>query len=105
MNYIQKRELENKLLDLIEDFHLVNIIDLIDFLKLFGGEYGITNINDVNDVVGDNVDTFRMYFDSNYQLGYRAKYATTINTETGEINIGLAEKAEMESAKDEQNKE
>lgn len=67
----QKREMKNLLLNIIRKNHLVNVIHLLDFIELHGDEYGITNISDVNDVVTANASGFRLYFDANYQDGYR----------------------------------
>ncbi|HAT4309612.1 TPA: replication protein RepB [Clostridium perfringens] len=97
----QKRELKNMLLGIIRKHHLVNVVDLMAFIEVSGEQFGISNINDVHDVVSANSSAFRLWFEGNYQCGWRAKYATTFDHETGEIKIGLAEKAEMESAKDE----
>ncbi|EJT6503098.1 replication protein [Clostridium perfringens] len=97
----QKRELKRELLKLVDEFCLVSFKELMAFLRLRGKEFGIDKLNDVIDIVSSYPGIFRLAFDSNYQHGYRPKYANTVNTETGEINIGLAEQALMESAKDE----
>lgn len=80
----QKRELKNLLLDIIRKKHLVNVIQLIDFIEVNGAEYGIENINDVNDVVTSNASGFRLFFDANYQNGYRHNNSL-VDGETGEI--------------------
>lgn len=80
----QKRELKNLLLDIICEKHLVNAIHLINFIKKNGGEYGITNIKDVSDVLTSNASGFRLFFDANYQIGYRYN-GSLINIDTGEI--------------------
>ncbi|EGO7794233.1 replication protein RepB, partial [Enterococcus faecalis] len=80
----QKRELKNQLLQIIRKKHLVNVLHLLDFLEKNGSEYGITNLNDVNDVVTSNASGFRLYFDANYQDGFRRE--RKINRETGEIS-------------------
>lgn len=80
----QKRELKNLLLDIIRKNHLVNVIHLLDFLEINGAEYGIDNLNDVKDVVTANAGGFRLFFDANYQNGYR--YINNfVDEETGEI--------------------
>ena len=79
----QKRELKNLLLKIIRKKHLINVIHLLDFIEKNGSEYGITNLNDVNDVVTSNASGFRLYFDANYQDGFRRE--RKINKETGEI--------------------
>lgn len=80
----QKRELKNLLLHIIRKNHLVNVIHLLDFIEVNGSEYGITNMNDVNDVVTSNASGFRLFFDANYQNGYRHNNKF-IDEETGEI--------------------
>lgn len=81
----QKRELKNKLLLIANDYHLLNFADLVAFVRQEGKQEGITNLEDVLDVMGSSVGMFRLVFDSNYQNGYRARYATVIDYETGEI--------------------
>lgn len=80
----QKRELKNILLDIIRKNRLVNVIHLLDFIEANGPEYGITNMNDVNDVVTSNASGFRLFFDANYQNGYRHNNSF-VDGETGEI--------------------
>ena len=43
----QKRELKNLLLDIVDDYNLVNTKDLMAFIRLRGAEFGILNTNDV----------------------------------------------------------
>lgn len=80
----QKRELKNELLHIIRKNHLVNVIHLLDFIEMNGSEYGITNMNDVNDVVTSNASGFRLFFDANYQNGYRHNNSF-VDEETGEL--------------------
>ena len=47
----EKRELKNKLLNIVQEKHLVNVIDLMGYLQKYGSEHGITNMSDVYDVV------------------------------------------------------
>lgn len=81
----QKRELKNSLLNIIRKEHLVNVIHLLDFIEVHGAEYGVKNMSDVNDVVTANAGGFRLYFDANYQMGYRYNRKPRIDKETGEI--------------------
>lgn len=81
----QKRELRNNLLDMIRKEHIVNVIHLLDFIEKSGVEYGINNLRDVHDVVNANSGGFRLYFDANYQMGYRYNCKPKIDKETGEI--------------------
>lgn len=85
----QKRELKNKLLDLVREENLVNVKDLFGFLKLKGEEYGITNFNDVNNVVTSYPSAFRLWFDGNYQNGWRARYCSSVDQKTGEVKEGI----------------
>lgn len=80
----QKRELKNVLLDIIRKNHLVNVVHLFNFIEENGHEYGITNMSDVNDVVTSNSSGFRLFFDANYQIGYRHNNSF-VDQETGEI--------------------
>lgn len=81
----QKRSLKNNLLNIVKTKHIVNVIDLMSFLDMYGEEYGIDNMNYVQDVITSNASAFRLWFEGNYQCGYRAVYSKTINPETGEI--------------------
>lgn len=81
----QKRELRNNLLDMIRKEHIVNVIHLFSFLEKHGTEYGVNSLRDVHDVVNANAGGFRLYFDANYQMGYRYNRKPKINKETGEI--------------------
>lgn len=81
----QKRELKNLLLNIIRKEHLVNVIHLLDFIEVHGSENGIQNMSDVNDVITANAGGFRLYFDANYQMGYRYNRKPKIDKETGEI--------------------
>lgn len=81
----QKRELRNNLLDIIRKEHIVNVIHLFNFIEKNGVEYGINNLRYVHDVVNANSGGFRLYFDANYQMGYRYNRKPKIDKETGEI--------------------
>lgn len=81
----QKRELKNLLLNIIRKEHLVNVIQLLDFIEVHGAEHGIQNMSDVNDVITANAGGFRLYFDANYQMGYRYNRKPKFDKETGEI--------------------
>ena len=67
----QKRELKNSLLDLIRKEHIVNAIHLLDYIDRNGSAYGIENKDSVQDVMTANAGVFRLFFDANYQEGYR----------------------------------
>lgn len=77
--------MKNLLLNIIRKEHLVNVIQLLDFIEVHGAEHGIKNMSDVNDVITANAGVFRLYFDANYQMGYRYNRKPKIDKETGEI--------------------
>ena len=81
----QKRELKNLLLRIVKEKHLVNVIDLMAFLDMHASDYGIENMAYVQDVVSTNPSAFRLWFEGNYQCGYRASYAQVIDSGTGEL--------------------
>jgi hypothetical protein len=81
----QKRSLKNTLLQVVKTEHIVNVIDLMSFLEMYGEDYGIENMNYVQDVITSNANAFRLWFEGNYQCGYRVRYTKKINHETGEI--------------------
>lgn len=81
----QKRDLRFRLLEIVRKNKLVNYADLLVFIEVRGEEYGITNTKDVIDVISSNTGIFRLAWDANFQLGYKSKYASAIDTETGEI--------------------
>lgn len=81
----QKRELKNLLLNIIRKEHLVNVVHLLDYLEDHGAEHGVQSMSDVNDVITSNAGGFRLYFDANYQMGYRYNCVPKIDPETGEI--------------------
>ncbi|WP_204171962.1 MULTISPECIES: replication protein [unclassified Staphylococcus] len=83
----EKRSLKNQLLTIVRDEHLVNVIDLLGYLELNGNAHGINNMNDVQDVIGSFPGAFRLWFEGNYQCGYRATYVKKINKDTGEIEV------------------
>lgn len=84
----EKRELKNNLLDLIRHERLVNIADLFGYLELKGEEIGITNLKDVNDVITSSTAGFRLWFDANYQNGWRPTYVDSVDPMTGEVKEG-----------------
>lgn len=84
----EKKSLKLLLLDIVVKHHLVNVVDLVSFLKIHGEEYGIQNLNDANEIISANPGAFRLWFEGNYQCGYRTSYAQTIDLETGEVRKG-----------------
>ncbi|EGP5302162.1 replication protein [Enterococcus faecium] len=86
----QKRELRNILTEMIDKNGITNVKELRAFVSWRGSEYGINNMNDVNDVLASNGNYFKMAFDGNYQNGFRPQYARRVNSDTGEIIEGVA---------------
>lgn len=81
----EKKELRQTLLELVDKYNIVNIIELSAFIKKRGSEFGIDGMKYVNEVIASSSGTFRLYFDANYQCGYRPIYSKIIDSETGEI--------------------
>ncbi|WP_441328167.1 hypothetical protein, partial [Mammaliicoccus sciuri] len=65
----QKRSLKNNLLSIVKNEHIVNVIDLMSFLDIYGEEYGIDNMNYVQDVITSNASAFRLWCEGNYHCG------------------------------------
>lgn len=80
----QKRDLRLTLTELIAKNHLVNVAHLMDYVADHGAEHGI-NVRDVADIVFANAGGFRLFFDAQYQMGYRYTGSRTVNKETGEV--------------------
>lgn len=80
----ERKELKIKLLEVVKDNHIVNVIHLFDFLDNEEVESlkGV-NISEIYETVTRNVSSFRLWFDGNYQDGYRRE--RVIDYETGEI--------------------
>lgn len=81
----EKKELRQTLLELVDKYNIVNIIELSAFIKKRGSEFGIDGMKYVNEVIASSSGIFRLYFDANYQCGYRPIYSKIIDSETGEI--------------------
>lgn len=58
--------MKNLFLDIVDDYNLVNIKDLMVFICFRGVEFGILNMNDVKDIVLINFSVFRLWFEGNY---------------------------------------
>jgi hypothetical protein len=83
----QKRELKNTLLEIIQVNNIVNVSHLFEFLEFHGSEYGISKFDKsfLHDTISANSSAFRLYFDANYQDGYRHKIKPKFDKDTGEI--------------------
>lgn len=57
----QKRSLKNTLLQIVKKEHIVNVIDLMCYLEMYGKEeYEIENMDYVQDVISSSAGTFRL---------------------------------------------
>jgi len=81
----EKKELREKIFEIISEYKIVNVIELSAFIKKFGAEKGIHSMKTVNEIIASSSGIFRLYFDANYQCGYRPRYSEIINPDTGEI--------------------
>jgi len=81
----EKKELRHTLLEIVDEYNIVNIRELNAFIRNRGSEFGINRVKDVNEVISSTSGIFRLYFDANYQNGFRPVYSKSINPETGEI--------------------
>jgi hypothetical protein len=58
---VRKRSLKNDITSsIVKNEHIVNVIDLMSFLDIYGEEYGIDNMNYVQDVITSNASAFRL---------------------------------------------
>lgn len=85
MDEFEKKELRNALIEIIKEHHIINIVELSDFISQYGKRYGICNLTAVNDAIVGCTGLFRLYFDANYQNGFRTRYTKSINLDTGEV--------------------
>lgn len=77
--------------------NIVNVSHLFEFLEFNGSEYGISKFDKsfLHDTISANSSAFRLYFDANYQDGYRHKIKPKFDKDTGEI---LEDKGEQKWA-------
>lgn len=85
MDEFEKKELRHTLIEIIKEHHIINIVELSDFISQYGKRYGICNLTAVNDAIVGCTGLFRLYFDANYQNGFRTRYTKSINLDTGEV--------------------
>lgn len=81
----EKKRLRKLVCSIIRERHIVNVVDLECFIDAFGSTYDELLPQALNEVLMGSTSLFRLYFDANYQLGFRARYTARIDTETGEI--------------------
>lgn len=80
-----KKRLRKLVCDIIRVQHIVNVVDLEGYIALHGKEYDEVLPRALNEVLMSSTSLFRLYFDANYQLGFRARFATWLIPETGEV--------------------
>lgn len=81
-----QKELKYQLVDLIFQLHLVNIADLMGYLNTAGfGALSARSMKHVNEVISNNTGLFRLYFDANYQNGFRGRFCARVCVESGEV--------------------
>lgn len=80
----EKKELRQTLIVIVDDFNIVNVKNLSAFISQKGSGFGIDSMKYVNEIISSSSGIFRLYFDANYQCGYRPIYSKSINPETGE---------------------
>lgn len=81
----EKKELRRIAIEIIKKQHIVNVIELSDFITQYGEKYGIYDMSSIDDVIVGCTGLFRLYFDANYQNGFRTRYTKSINLDTGEV--------------------
>lgn len=81
----EKKELRQTLLEIVDEYNIVNVKELSSFIRQRGNEFGIESMKYVNEIISSSSGIFRLYFDANYQCGYRPVYSKTIDPDTGEI--------------------
>lgn len=80
-----KKRLRKLVCDIIRARHIVNVTDLECYIDEYGNEYDELLPRALNEVLMSATSLFRLYFDANYQNGWRARFTTRLNTETGEV--------------------
>lgn len=80
-----KKRLRKLVCSIIREQHIVNVVDLECYIDEHGKEYDEILPQALNEVLMSSTSLFRLYFDANYQLGFRACYTAHVNPETGEV--------------------
>lgn len=80
-----KKQLRKLVCDIIRVQHIVNVTDLECYIDEYGNEYDERLPSVLNEVLMSATSLFRLYFDANYQNGWRARFTMRLNTETGEV--------------------
>lgn len=78
----------NELLTAIVDNDLKNLIQLREYFENHSDEFTFKNITSFHQTICNNADVFSLYFEGNYQMGYRYNRKPKIDKETGEILEG-----------------
>lgn len=77
MDASKKKALRRTLLTIIKKHHLVNLLDLKGFINEFGDEYDPELKRSFTELVTGMTSILRLYFDANYQNGFRSTYCDT----------------------------
>lgn len=80
-----KKRLRKLVCSIIREHYIVNVVELECFIDAYGSTYDEVLPQALNEVLMGSTSLFRLYFDANYQLGFRARFTARVNTETGEI--------------------
>lgn len=80
-----KKRLRKLVCDIIRTQHIVNVTDLECYIDEYGKEYDEVLPRALNEVLMSSTSLFRLYFDANYQNGFRARFTARLNPETGEF--------------------
>ncbi|OUT04791.1 ATP synthase subunit delta [Lactiplantibacillus plantarum] len=76
---------KNELLTAVADNNLKNVIQLREYFENHSDEFTFKNITSFHQTISNNADVFSLYFDANYQMGYRYNRKPKFDKETGEI--------------------
>ena len=88
----QKDDILELVCSLIADNDIANIIELRDFVELFGSEYGLHSMKVVNQVLRSHTGLVRLYFDGVYQRRKYGNQARFVDRETGEVLTSIEKK-------------
>lgn len=80
-----KKRLRKLLCEIIRDNHIINVTELDAFMAVQGQHYDELLCSSLIEILTGATGLFKLYFDANYQNGWRAKYSLCLNETTGEI--------------------
>ena len=64
----EKEELFDKILSIVAENQLANILELRAFVEKYGSRYGLAGMKQVNSIIAPKTGLMRMYFDASYQV-------------------------------------